>query len=181
MPNLSKLRYASPRSSTLADDLRGAAHGYLQASGDHRYADAGLIAKGLFLAICAVLFYAAMVTAASPVVFVLAYLGFPFFAMLLAMNVLHDGAHRALSPWAWLDSAMIRLTAIPLGIEPAYWTVRRYIGKGVPPAELSRINGAPSFFNCERTSPARHEALLTAKKPATVMGVERPRVTMPGR
>ena len=95
MPNLSKLRYASPRSSTLADDLRGAAHGYLQASGDHRYADAGLIAKGLFLAICAVLFYAAMVTAASPVVFVLAYLGFPFFAMLLAMNVLHDGAHRA--------------------------------------------------------------------------------------
>ena len=124
MPNLSKLRYASPRSSTLADDLRGAAHGYLQANGDHRFADLGLIVKGLFLAICAALFYVTMVTATSPVVFVVAYLAFPFFAMLLAMNVLHDGAHRALSPWAWLDGAMIRLTAIPLGIEPAYWTVR---------------------------------------------------------
>ncbi len=38
--------------------------------------------------------------------------------MLLAMNVLHDGAHRALSPWAWLDGLMTRVTAIPLGIEP---------------------------------------------------------------
>ena len=87
MPNLSKLRYASPRSSTLADDLRGAAHGYLQANGDHRFADLGLIVKGLFLAICAALFYVTMVTATSPVVFVVAYLAFPFFAMLLAMNV----------------------------------------------------------------------------------------------
>ncbi|SFP60211.1 acyl-CoA desaturase [Ralstonia sp. NFACC01] len=124
MPNLVKLRYASPRSSSLAEDLRQAAHDHLQANGDHRFADARLIAKGAFLVVVSALLYVAMVTAKSTMIFVLAYVAFPFIAMLLAMNVLHDGAHRALSPWPWLDRLMTRVTAIPLGIEPAYWAVR---------------------------------------------------------
>ncbi|WP_343547122.1 acyl-CoA desaturase [Ralstonia sp.] len=124
MPNLAKLRYASPRASSLAEDLRRAAHDHLQACNDHRFADAQFIAKGAFLVVVSALLYGAMMAATGATTFVLAYMAFPFIAMLLAMNVLHDGAHRALSPWAWLDGLMTRVTAIPLGIEPAYWTVR---------------------------------------------------------
>src|SRR5689334_19991492 len=71
MPNLAKLRYASPRSSSLAEDLRQAAHDHLQASGDHRFADANLVAKGAFLVLVSALLYGVMVTAKSTIIFVL--------------------------------------------------------------------------------------------------------------
>lgn len=98
MPNLAKLRYASPRASSLAEDLRRAAHDHLQAHGDHRFADVQFIAKGTLLVVVSALLYGVMMTATGATTFVLAYMAFPFIAMLLAMNVLHDGAHRALSP-----------------------------------------------------------------------------------
>ncbi|WP_019448749.1 acyl-CoA desaturase [Cupriavidus sp. BIS7] len=124
MPDIGKLRYASPQSSSLASDLRQTAHDYLQSRNDNRFADWRLVAKGLFLLSCGMSLYASMLAATSATAFFFAYLAIPFLAMMLAMNVLHDGAHRALSPWPWLDRALIRLIAIPLGVEPAYWTVR---------------------------------------------------------
>lgn len=124
MKTLPKIRYAPPHSSRLGDDLRQAARDYLQAHGDHRYSDGGMIAKTLFLMGCTAGLYALMTTTAQAWVFVLAYIAFPFVAMILAMNVLHDGAHQALSPWPWLDRLLARLTAMPLGVEPAYWATR---------------------------------------------------------
>lgn len=124
MTRLPTLRYASPRASTLPDELRRAARDHLRDHADHRFADAGLIAKACVLLAGTVLLYAAMATADSTPVFLAACLAYPFLAMMLAANVLHDGAHLALSPWPRLDRAVIRLVALPLGIEPAYWTVR---------------------------------------------------------
>ncbi len=73
MPNLATLH---PRSSSLADDLRRAAHDHLQACSDHRFADAQFIAKGAFLVVVSALLYGAMVTATNATAFVLAYVAF---------------------------------------------------------------------------------------------------------
>ena len=80
--------------------------------------------KRLFLFISGSLFYGLTLSAGSVNTFTLCYVLFMFCSMLLAMNLLHDAAHGAAFRKPALNRWVNRIIALPLGIDPDYWTVR---------------------------------------------------------
>lgn len=120
----SDLRYASSKDDALTQALRRNAADYLNTHRSHRWADGWFWLKAMALVLCAVAAYAAILSAPTAGRFSVAYIGFIFVSMLLAMNLLHDAAHRAVFRSPALNRWLNRLIALPLGIDPDYWTVR---------------------------------------------------------
>lgn len=120
----STIRFAPSHDSAFRRELRARAETYLAAHGDHRFADGWLHAKGFALAGLALAAYLALLHAGSALQCVMGYAALTFAAMLLAMNVLHDAAHRALCRTVWMNDVVKRIVAVPVGIDAGFWTIR---------------------------------------------------------
>lgn len=123
-PALPPVRFSSAVDSAFRIELRQAADQYLASRSEHRFGNAGHYLKGILLAMLATAAYWFAVSAGQLWHFVPAYFAFLFLAMLLAMNVLHDAAHYAYVRQPWLNRLLMRLVSIPVGIDPAFWTIR---------------------------------------------------------
>lgn len=114
------------------EQLRREAQGYLHAAGEHRFADARQWIKAAILLGAA--FPAAWISlhAQSRLSFVASYVAFVMLVALMAVNFMHDAAHRALiAPGSRYPQIMLgvqrllaRLITIPLGIDSDFWMVR---------------------------------------------------------
>jgi linoleoyl-CoA desaturase len=104
--------------------LHREAQAYLTQQGTHRWGNAALLCKAGLICLAMGLAYAAVLGAGSRLQFGLAYIAFLWLAMLLAMNTLHDAAHRALFRTPWLNDWVKRLVSVPVGIDADYWTIR---------------------------------------------------------
>ena len=121
---LPPLRYGRASATSFRADLQVAAKVYLECAGQHRFADWRIIAKIAGLASVCVLLYVVALQASGLGRFALCYVGFHFVAMLLGMNALHDAAHGAVFRSLRWNRWLMRLISIPIGIDPAYWTIR---------------------------------------------------------
>ncbi|HSW05658.1 fatty acid desaturase family protein, partial [Aquabacterium sp.] len=119
-----RARFAPGAHSPLARTLREQAALHLASRDDHRFADAGLLLKGLLLTAMCIACYAIALNATRPAVYLPAYTAFVFSAMLLAMNTLHDAAHGSFFRSPGANRWLMRIVALPLGIAPDYWTAR---------------------------------------------------------
>lgn len=119
-----RARFAPGAHSPLARSLREQAALYLASGQDHRFADAGVMLKGVLLMAACLVCYAVALHASSSWTYLPAFVGFVFLAMLLAMNTLHDAAHGCFFRSARANRGLMRLVALPLGIDPDYWTAR---------------------------------------------------------
>ncbi len=104
--------------------LREDAKLMLAQTGDHRWADGWLLLKAVLLALVAAAMYGLALTAHTAMAFVAWFCGFFFVSMLCAMNVLHDAAHGAVFRRGWLNRLVMRMVAVPMGIDTTFWTIR---------------------------------------------------------
>lgn len=123
-PTPPRARYAPGAASPLARTLREQAALHLLSAADHPYADGATMLKGVLLLAACIACYAAALSSDHALVFLPAFVGFVFGAMLLAMNTLHDAAHGSFFRSPRANRWLMRAVALPLGIEPAYWTQR---------------------------------------------------------
>ncbi|MDR2875199.1 MAG: fatty acid desaturase [Methylobacillus sp.] len=128
-----------PSQSAFAAELRGAARAWLDARHDHQYANVTTMLKVAAMAGVAVLFYLAALSATRGYAYIGLYAGFAVTAVLLAANSLHDASHGAFFRSRGLNAAMMRVTAVALGIEPAYWQVR-HVRYHHPNANIEHID-----------------------------------------
>ncbi|WP_395702418.1 fatty acid desaturase family protein [Aquabacterium sp.] len=119
-----RARYAPGADSPLARRLREQAALHLRSTQDHAFADAGMWLKIALLAAIVFSCYGLALTATNAMGLVLATIAYVFATMVLAMNSLHDAAHGSLCRSARANRLAMRLVALPLGIEPVYWTLR---------------------------------------------------------
>lgn len=111
----------------LRSALDAAAAKWLAAQGEHRFADAGMMAKMfLLLAIGTAGYGAALLQATAPAFFA-CYAVFAAVCMLLAINVVHDASHNAFLRSARANRLLNRIVCIPLGLDPECWRVRHVI------------------------------------------------------
>jgi linoleoyl-CoA desaturase len=118
------LRYSTARESGFASALREQSQQYLSQSQDHRYADFSLWMKAILLASLTIAAYMYALNAQTLPGFVLLYTAYFFCTTLLAMNVLHDAAHHALSKSATANAVLMRVIGIAIGIDPESWKIR---------------------------------------------------------
>ncbi len=104
--------------------LRDDAKAMLMQTGDHRWADGWLLLKAGWLALAAAAMYGLALMSTSAMGFVAWFCGFFFVSMLCAMNVLHDAAHGAVFRRGWLNRFVMRVVAVPMGIDTTFWTIR---------------------------------------------------------
>lgn len=121
---LPPLHYDQRQELELHRDLTRAANRYLQAHGDHRFADAGMIGKMLLLVALCGAFYLLGLRAHSVAGFAAGYFAFIFTAMLLAINVIHDASHNAFFRSQRANRLLNMVVSIPLGLDPDCWRVR---------------------------------------------------------
>lgn len=119
-----RARYTPGANSPLARTLREQAALHLASRHDHRFADAGTMLKAMLLLAIVLACYAAALRAEHALGYGLAFIGFIFGTMVLAMNTLHDAAHGAFFRSERANRLLMRVVALPLGIDPAYWTAR---------------------------------------------------------
>lgn len=128
MPPLSAsvppLRFQPAHSTPFARELRQAAQALLDTHADHRWADIGIAAKALLLAVLLGGAYAAVLGARTVGQLLLAFVACQALAMTLAMNVLHDAAHEALFRRPGWNRLARWLCSLPVGIDSDFWTVR---------------------------------------------------------
>lgn len=124
MTQLPVLRFSTRTDDAFREDLRREAQAYLTQRGENRFANYGTALKAVLLAALTVGLYVVALRVREPGGFVAAYVAFLFAAMLLAMNVLHDAAHRSLFHSPSLNRWTARLVSIPMGIDSDYWTAR---------------------------------------------------------
>lgn len=117
-------RFELPPEGGFWHDVRREAHAHLAAQGDHRFADARMWAKAGALAAATVGGYALALSAHELARFALGYVAFAWFAMLLAVNVLHDVAHGAMLRSKGWSRVLMRVGLLPLGIDADYWIAR---------------------------------------------------------
>lgn len=118
------LRYRPIDTDACTLALKQGVADYLITQKMQRWADVPLIAKGLGFVFLAVFFYFKVMSAVGFVAFFWAYIAFMLCSMFVAVNLLHDAAHGAVFRQAWMNRALNRLIALPLGIDTEYWAVR---------------------------------------------------------
>lgn len=121
---MSRARYAPGSDSPLARDLREQLALHLASRQDHAHADLGVWLKMLLPAAVALACYALALRADSAWGYGAAFCTSLFATMVLAMNSLHDAAHGSLCRSARANAWVMRLVALPLGLEPVYWQLR---------------------------------------------------------
>jgi linoleoyl-CoA desaturase len=107
--------------------LNAAAQTWLEEHGEHRLADAGMIAKMLILLALGGLAYALCFSRATAAGFVGCYFVFITAALLLAINVIHDASHNAFLRGARANRLLNMLISLPLGMDPECWRIRHVI------------------------------------------------------
>lgn len=107
--------------------LMQAAKKYLAAHQDHRFADTGMIAKLLGLALFCAGFYGMSLQQSTGWTYFGYYFGFIFTAMFITVNVVHDASHNAFFKRRWANRWLNCLVSIPLGLDPECWRVRHVI------------------------------------------------------
>lgn len=139
--------YAPPRPGSFWPEARAEAAALLAARGDHRHADAGVLAKAALYFAAMAAAYAAALTAGSATGYAIAYLAFALLGMLLAVNVLHDAAHGTVFRSARANRWLTRLTSLPLGIDSDFWT-QRHLHYHHPYANVEGcdLDIEPNFF-----------------------------------
>lgn len=102
-------------------ELQRAANGYLQKRGEHRFADGKAFLKSALLVIACFSTYFVMLSSQGSVAFFIGYPLFIFFALLLAINVVHDASHNAVFQRGWANRWLNFWVTIPLGLDPDCW------------------------------------------------------------
>ena len=120
----SDLRYTNMPEEPFVTELKQKSQAYFAVHSDYRHADKWLLLKGLGVVVCAVLAYMALLFSQDVLQLWLAYGVLMLATMLLAVNVLHDAAHRTLVRSIFWNRLINRVVSLPLGIDPDYWTVR---------------------------------------------------------
>lgn len=126
-PNCLELIYDRQQDQRLKESLDAALAEYLCRHQDHRYADWGMKFKLVALCLLCAGAYIAALHQTKLLFFCLFYFFFITFALLLAINVVHDASHNVFfrSPKAnkWLNFWI----TIPLGIDPECWRIRHVL------------------------------------------------------
>lgn len=120
------LRFAGDDRS-LRQALDAAAADWARTHGEHRFADAGMIAKMLLLLALGAVGYGLALRQTTPLAFIAAYFVFINAGMLLAINVVHDASHNAFLRSARGNRLLNRFISLPLGMDPECWRVRHVI------------------------------------------------------
>ena len=104
--------------------LKQQALAYLQARGDHRYADGVSLLKAVALTLLCVAGYAICLTQYNGWGFFGGYVLFVLAGMLLNVNVNHDASHNVFLRSTRANRIISRLVTLPLGVDPDYWRIR---------------------------------------------------------
>lgn len=107
--------------------LQRAALEYLKKNSDHRFANASFYLKSGLLVFCCLGSYIASLVGTELWNFYLFYPLFIWFALLLAINLIHDGSHNAIFKRAKLNRWLNYWVSLPLGLDPDCWRVRHII------------------------------------------------------
>ncbi|QCJ71470.1 acyl-CoA desaturase [Providencia heimbachae] len=107
--------------------LNNAAQQYLNDKNDHRFADVHFYLKSLILLLCCLGSYLLAILAPVPGYFFVFYPLFICFALLLAINLVHDASHNAIFKSARANYWLNFWVTIPLGLDPECWRVRHII------------------------------------------------------
>lgn len=92
--------------------------------GDHRYADGRMLVKTVMLAGAFIASYVLALHQSVLSLYFSWYFAAIVFAMLLAVNVVHDASHNAFLKSKKANAWLNRIAAIPLGLDPDCWRVR---------------------------------------------------------
>lgn len=119
------MRFANDSDGGLGRAIREAIDRYLQQNREHRFANAGLIAKGALLAGLMLAAYATLLLGrlSAPGALACAAVA-AMTALLLAINVGHDAAHECFTRWPAVDHALQRIVFTPLGVDSYLWRFR---------------------------------------------------------
>ncbi len=104
--------------------LHQEARALLSEQADHRYADGPMLAKAAALMTACLACYAVALVQQAVLYFSLWYFATIVFAMLLAINVVHDASHNAFLRGKRANAWLNRVVAFPLGLDPDCWRVR---------------------------------------------------------
>lgn len=107
--------------------LNLAAQQYLKSQSDHRFADRRFYLKSFVLLLCCMGCYAVAVLRREPEYFFVCYPLFICFALLLAINLVHDASHNTIFKHAKANYWLNFWVTIPLGLDPECWRVRHII------------------------------------------------------
>jgi linoleoyl-CoA desaturase len=124
--NLPPLRFAR-ENLQFHRELTRTTQAWLDRNGDHRFADAAMIAKAILLALLAGACCWLGLQQTHWLAWAACQAGFSFFAMLLAINVVHDASHQAFFKSRGANRWLSALATIPLGLDPECWRVRHVL------------------------------------------------------
>jgi linoleoyl-CoA desaturase len=119
-----EVQFASPEGVLFIQDLKNRAHAYLQSQHSNRWSDWRFRTKTGLLIIGATLMYCTALLTTTQLQFSMLYILFICASMLLVINVLHDAAHLAVFRTPVFNRWLNRFIALPLGLDPDYWTAR---------------------------------------------------------
>jgi linoleoyl-CoA desaturase len=123
---IDKIPYA--KSAVTGDDIypgiKAKVQRYFAGSGQQRYADSRIWIKAALLLLLSAGAYAWIITTASPLLLVTAYIFFSWFLLLLGFNIGHDAAHGCLTGNKKKDGILFSITFALLGANPYLWKIR---------------------------------------------------------
>ena len=120
VPSLPPLRFQPARDSAFRRELRERADAYLASEGKHRFGDARLHVKTVFLAALTAGLYALALNADSTWPFVASYVACLVAAMTLAMPVLYLGWYGARDVWGMVFLAALLVHGLD-GARRLWW------------------------------------------------------------
>ncbi|EMN4129249.1 MULTISPECIES: fatty acid desaturase family protein [Providencia] len=124
---LRPLGYQHRQDQAFRQALMQAANRYLQQHNDHRFADWRFYLKSLVLVGCCLGSYLTALWSDAAWLFFIFYPLFICFALLLAINLVHDASHNAIFKQAKANRWLNFWITIPLGLDPECWRVRHII------------------------------------------------------
>lgn len=124
---LRPLGYQHRHDQAFQKALNNAAMQYLKDRSDHRFADLRFYLKSLVLVLCCFGSYIVALCANAQWAFFTFYPLFICFALLLAINLVHDASHNAIFKHGKANYWLNFWVTIPLGLDPECWRVRHII------------------------------------------------------
>lgn len=124
LPPLHYLPQDQANEADFARTLRERSRDYLSGHRDHRYANAGRLAKAALLSLACLTAYLACLWQSSASGFLAAYMGSFLSCMLLNVDVNHDASHQVFLRSRRGNRLVSRAVTLLIGIDPDYWRVR---------------------------------------------------------
>lgn len=120
-----RIRFTQPGSEQFYATLARRVRRYLAISGRSRLADFTIYRKAVLYAAVGVVAYVALLSVAdTPLATFGLGLVYAMATLLLAINIGHDAAHTAVTGSRLCDRIILRLTFLPLGVDPYLWQMR---------------------------------------------------------